>query len=105
MEGNVYLITEEGSVGKYKIGCTRQRDVNKRLKALQTGNPSKLSLISSFSTNKPYKLESMLHNYFKEKHSINEWYELNADEVEDFNSLCVKFQTIIESLEDNPFFK
>lgn len=103
MEGNVYLIKSDAD--EYKIGCTKHSDVLKRLKSLQTGNPTQLTLVESFKSNKPYKLEMMLHNHFKQHHVINEWYSLTEDDVANFTALCEKFQNIINVLSDNPFFK
>ena len=63
--GWVYLIGERENKGKYKIGSTRWKDVNNRLKQLQTGNSSELFIKDSFETSHPFKLEQMLHNRFK----------------------------------------
>lgn len=104
-KGYVYLIGEEENVGKYKIGSTRATDVGKRLKQLQTGNPNHLYIKCHFETNKPFKLEKMLHNKFKEYKVMNEWFELNDYEIECFDETCSKMQTIIDSLNENPFFK
>ena len=41
--GYVYLIGETGNDGRYKIGSTRAKKIETRLKQLQTGNSSELS--------------------------------------------------------------
>ena len=102
--GYVYLIGEEDVPNHYKIGSTRQKDVEKRLHQLQTGNSSPLYLRSYFETSTPFKLEKMLHNRFKTNGVINEWFELNKDDVEDFKGICEHLQGIIDSLKDNPFY-
>ena len=64
----VYLIGAKDMPGRYKIGSTRAKDVNNRLRQLQTGSASELYLKESYETEHPFKLEKMLHNRFK---SIN----------------------------------
>jgi hypothetical protein len=103
MSGTVYLLCEEGDYELYKIGCTRG-DVNKRIKSLQTGNGNKIRCINTFHSNKPYRLETMLHNHFATCREEGEWFLLNKEQVDGFPILCEKFQTIIDSLKDNPYF-
>ena len=102
--GYVYLISETGDEGRYKIGSTRAKDVNTRLKQLQTGNSSELVLEDYFQTDRPFKLEKMLHNRFKSSHLIGEWFALSKDDTDDFKVICEHLQGIIDSLKDNPFF-
>lgn len=102
--GYVYLIGELGNEGNYKIGSTNAKDVNKRLKQLQTGNSSQLYIKESYETKHPFKLEKMLHNHFKLYNLIGEWFELQKSDVEAFRSLCEKKEKIISALKDNPFY-
>lgn len=102
--GYVYLIGEIGNEGKYKIGSTRAKNVNKRLKQLQTGNSSELYIKESFETEHPFKLEKMLHNHFKSSNLIGEWFELSETDTEDFKTICEEKIKVIESLKDNPFY-
>lgn len=102
--GYVYLIGELENDNRYKIGSTRAKDVNTRLKQLQTGNSSPLILCDYFETSRPFKLEKMLHNHFKDANVINEWFELNNGVRNDFKGICEHYQNIIDSLKDNPFF-
>lgn len=46
----------------------------------------------------------MLHRNFSNKKIINEWFELNDDEVKNFITTCQKYNDILESLKNNPFF-
>jgi hypothetical protein len=46
----------------------------------------------------------MLHNHFKEKNLIGEWFELSEDDTEAFKSICEDKTKVIESLKDNPFY-
>lgn len=48
--GFVYLIGEMNNNGRYKIGSTRAKKVEKRLKQLQTGNASELYIKEAFET-------------------------------------------------------
>lgn len=101
----VYLIGENNNENTYKIGLTKSKNINNRLKKLQTGNSSELFIKAYFETDTPYKLEKMLHNHFSDKQIINEWYYLNNDDIISFNETCQTLQKNIESLKDNPFFK
>ena len=102
--GYVYLIAENGFDDRYKIGSTKSNKADHRLKQLQTGNSNKLYLKDSFETDVPFKLEKMLHNHFKDKGTIGEWFELDKSDIKNFNTICEKFQKIIDSMRDNPFF-
>ena len=102
--GYVYLIGEIGKEGKYKIGSTRAKDVNKRLKQLQTGNSSELFIKECYETEHPFKLEKMLHNHFKSSSLIGEWFELSESDTEAFRGVCEEKEKIISSLKDNPFY-
>ena len=101
----VYLIKEESNdSSKYKIGMTSEKDANKRLKKLQTGNPNKLSFECLFETKFPYKLEMIMHNYYEGKNIINEWYELENEDIEKFLPLCEMANENIKKLQENHFF-
>lgn len=102
--GYVYLIGEENAENKYKIGSTKCKDINKRLKQLQTGNSNPLYIKAYYETSKPFRLETMLHNKFKEYNVIGEWFELNKDDIESFESVCHSLQNIIDCLKENPYF-
>ncbi len=102
--GYVYLIGEIGKEGRYKIGSTKAKNVNKRLKQLQTGNSSELFIKESYETEHPFKLEKMLHNHFKSSNLIGEWFELSESDTEAFKGVCEEKEKIISSLKDNPFY-
>lgn len=102
--GYVYLIGEKDNIGKYKIGSTKSKDVNKRLKQLQTGNSSELFIKEYYETEHPFKLEKMLHNHFKSSNLIGEWFELSESDTEAFKGVCEEKEKIISSLKDNPFY-
>lgn len=102
--GYVYLIGEMENEGRFKIGSTKCKDVNKRLKQLQTGNSNQLYIKDFFQTDRPFRLEKMLHNRFKYANLIGEWYSLNDDDTEQFKAICEGFQKVMDSLKENPFF-
>ena len=102
--GYVYLIGEMDNKGRYKIGSTKAKDVNKRLKQLQTGNSSELFIKESYETEHPFKLEKMLHNHFKSSNLIGEWFELSESDIEAFKRVCEEKEKIISSLKNNPFY-
>ena len=101
--GYVYLIGEEENKDQYKIGCTK-KNPEKRIEELQTGNPNKLILKAYFETDRPYRLETMLHNRYKEYNTLNEWYYIEKDAKNEFIKTCNELQEIINSLKDNPYF-
>lgn len=102
--GYVYLIGEKDNIGKYKIGSTKAKDINKRLKQLQTGNSSELYIKHCYETEHPFKLEKMLHNHFKSSNLIGEWFELSESDTETFKAVCEEKEKIISCLKDNPFY-
>lgn len=102
--GYVYLIGEENEDNKYKIGSTKCKDINKRLKQLQTGNSNFLYIKEYYETSRPFKLESMLHYRYKKNNVIGEWFELNDNDIKEFKRECEKCQNIINTLKENPYF-
>jgi len=98
--GFVYLI-EDVYNNTYKIGVTKG-DPQTRLKKLQTGNSCKLEIKHLYECEYPYRLESMLHNHYKEYQEINEWFGL--PNINEFLDKCREFDNIISTLKDNPFF-
>jgi hypothetical protein len=98
--GYVYLI-EDRNNNCFKIGVTKG-DPEKRLKKLQTGNPSKLEIKYLYECEYPYRLESMLHTHYKSFNELNEWFSL--ENPNDFLNKCVELNNVIYSLKNNPFF-
>ena len=101
--GHIYLIGLTDTPNVFKIGCTK-KDISDRSKQLQTGNPEELYLCRSFETNRQFNLEKMLHMHFADKQTLNEWYTLDQTDVDNFLNTCKHYQSIIDSLSDNPFF-
>lgn len=100
----VYLLGDKEKFGEYKIGSTRG-SVNKRLKTLQTGNSGKLFIEKIYETEYPFIIENILHNQLSYKKTINEWFNLELDDVVNFIEKCKSIEQTIEIMKDNPFFK
>lgn len=100
----VYLIGEVDNDNIFKIGVTKHNDIEKRKKELQTGSSNELYIKDYFQTNSPYKLENMLHRHFRNDNIINEWFEVSNEDMKNFKKICEKYQNIIDSLKDNPFY-
>lgn len=102
MGGYVYLICDPSN-DKYKIGVTRNLKSN-RLKKLQTGNPTKLHIVSTYYCDYPFRTEKMLHEYYNSKHELNEWYNLDIEDIVGFKDVCKDITNTIKVLSNNPFF-
>lgn len=89
----------------FKIGLTRAADVERRLRALQTGNSDELYVYTTYKTNAPYKLEKMLHNHYRLCNIQNEWFKFSTGEELNFISICDMYQKNIDALASNPFFE
>lgn len=100
--GYVYLIYDPNNE-TYKIGVTRSNN-SKRIKALQTGNATKLQLLNIYECEYPFRLESMMHKKFENKRVLNEWFQLTKEEVNNFICTCEQFDQSIHCLKTNPFF-
>ena len=73
MEKNyIYILKQEDS-NIIKIGVTN--NINKRLKSVQTGNPSKISVYYYEERNNAYKIEAYLKKKFVKYKKEGEWYE------------------------------
>lgn len=102
MGGYVYLICDPNQ-DAYKIGVTRHITSN-RIKKLQTGNATELHMVTCVYCDYPFRLESMLHNHFKNKKILGEWYKLEYDDICRFEDICSEKINIIDSLKDNIYF-
>lgn len=102
-KGYVYLIGNWDTPNFYKIGVTRG-DIKKRIKELQTGNPSELWHVEYHETDYPFFVEKQLHFKFREKHVEGEWFELTISEMLNFKNICNQIEQMIEELKDNEFF-
>lgn len=102
--GFVYLIGESSTPNVFKIGSTRKKDINDRMKQLQTGNPDELYLARYFETESPFKVEHFLHFNLSDHNSHGEWFEVGSGFEDRFMEMCRKAQDIVDSLDGNPFY-
>jgi len=100
MKGYVYLLCDGE---KFKIGMTKHKDINKRIKELQTGNPCEIWIQSYHETEYPYKIEKLMHGRHLLTNVKNEWFDLTAKEVANFKNECIECEKILKVLKDNPF--
>ena len=100
MGGFVYLLCDGE---KFKIGMTKKKDINQRIKELQTGNPYEIWLHSYYETEYPLKIEKMMHAKHTSSNVKNEWFDLTVQEVLNFKKECEECEKILEILKDNPF--
>lgn len=103
MKGVVYLLCN-AETNAYKIGVTTGK-IEKRIHQLQTGNDCEIHLVAFHESNNPFTIEKMLHRKFFGKNKINEWYNLEGDDIFKFEKICENFENIISSLNDNPFYR
>lgn len=97
MTGTIYLISD----GEFfKIGRTK-KDVNKRLKELQTGNPSSLQIIHSVQVKNASSVESIMHRKYDYCKQINEWFDLTSENVASFNDDCLSIDNNIEFIRES----
>jgi len=94
----IYLIKDIQS-DVYKIGYSK--NVNKRIKQLKTANSGTLRLIESFKTQHNRKVETALHNRYKNKHVNGEWFELSNEEIKSFGADCINIENHITILKKN----
>ena len=100
----IYLISNIDNDNICKIGVTKYKNIDKRKKELQTGSSNELYIRNYFETKYPYKLEKMLHRHFNDKNLLNEWFDLTNEDINNFINTCDKYENILLSLKDNPFF-
>ncbi len=79
----VYIIYEEGSDRRYKIGETEYLD--KRIKDLQKGNPKLLSLHKYYEVPIEWKCEKYLHHRYHERKMLGEWFLLEKSHLDKIN--------------------
>lgn len=100
----IYMITDED--GCVKIGISR--DPNKRLKQLQTGHASKLSLYHTeefnCTRNHLLKIEKLLHREISNSHkkANGEWFKISGPELESTKLIVIFFRIRYE--DDTTYF-
>lgn len=97
----VYLLKTPENI--YKIGVAK--DVDKRIKSLQTGCSDKIELVDKFLSNYPFKIESTLHRKYYDLKVNGEWYYLTNENVSNFQKDCKLMEGNFKCLDDmeNPY--
>jgi predicted GIY-YIG superfamily endonuclease len=94
----VYLIRlSENST--YKIGVTK--NITKRIKELQTGNAEEIYLVDKYESDNAFKIEKALHNFFRHKKKLNEWFDFTIEDEIKFKELCINIDNNLKYLENN----
>lgn len=102
---HIYLISAHiNEKTLYKIGYT-EKEVIKRLKQLQTGNASKLEIEKTYTVlSSKSKLEKMILQYYKSKRLVGEWFDLDENDVLNFENICKRYDNTLYLLRDNHFY-
>lgn len=84
----VYFVTElDNSLsGKYYIKIGRSKSLTRRLSNLQTGNRRTIALMGEIRTSSVEEdnaIEKDLHDQFRDKHDVREWFFLTPEDVID----------------------
>jgi hypothetical protein len=84
VEGYIYFIYApelyQRGIHHIKIGQTK--NLLKRLNQLQTGNSHLLKVYKSFKSKDYKKLETKLHQKYKSKKILNEWFQITLKDVD-----------------------
>ena len=95
----IYLINADNSE-RYKIGITSRKNLNHRLRNLQTGCSDKLNVIKTYETDYASLIEKTLHREFAAKQLMGEWFFLEINDVLKFEERCKIINNSIELLKN-----
>lgn len=96
----IYLI--RNGEGYYKIGRTT-RSGKSRLKELQTGSATELTLVKECECMYGIRVENALHNSYRAYRMEGEWFDLPADIINMFEDKVRTLDKSFDALKDNPF--
>ena len=97
----VYILKTSDDV--YKIGVAK--DVESRVRQLQTGSVEEITLVNKFLSEFPFKIESTLHRKYNSNRINGEWYYLTEENLNSFINDCEKMEKNFKCLVEakNPF--
>lgn len=97
----VYILKTSDDV--YKIGVAK--DVESRVRQLQTGSVEEITLVNKFLSEFPFKIESTLHRKYNRNRINGEWYYLTEENLNSFINDCEKIEKNFKCLVEakNPF--
>ena len=94
----VYLIQSlEDST--YKIGVSKHP--KKRIKELQTGNPSELRLVEAYQSEYANKIEKTLQRRYSYLRKEGEWFDMSISNEVSFINECKKIEETFDILKKN----
>nr|VFK00735.1 MAG: T5orf172 domain-containing protein [Candidatus Kentron sp. LFY] len=77
----IYFIIENEDLMNQRIKIGYSSEPGKRIKALQTGNSRSLALMGWIESNDDKQLEKELHEKYSNYRVLNEWFEINNENV------------------------
>lgn len=82
--GYVYFIYSKRlyDIGYHYIKIGKTKNLEQRLMSLQCGCPFKLEIYKTIKSSEYDSIESNLHKKYSDKNVLNEWFELNLDEID-----------------------
>jgi len=90
----------------YKIGFSEKSPM-RRSEGMQTGNDGELIVINRFESKHGQQVERTIQRFFSHK-KINqggkEWFRLDLEDVQNFNTLCQKVENNLNVLSQNEKF-
>ena len=90
----------------YKIGFSENSPM-KRSEGMQTGNDGELKVINRFESQHGQKVERAVQRFLshkKTKQGGKEWFRLDLEDVQNFNTLCQKVENNLTLLSQNEKF-
>lgn len=94
----VYIVEAVGLLS-FKIGISL--NPSERLRGIQTSCPLKVRIIYAAQVRNPIKTEKALHEIFRKKRSIGEWFKLSStDIVEAINLIKLQYIDFLLSEHD-----
>jgi len=91
----IYIIKNE--VNHCKIGYSKHPQ--KRIKQLNTGTSSELSIFKTFETKYDSKIEAYLKYFFKYQNIKGEWFDLSSEDIDKVEYLIRIHENALGSLE------
>ena len=85
---------------KYKIGFT-SRSIDKRMKEVQTGSSSELTVAGEFESEYASRIETAMHNLYSAYNTSGEWFALPEQEVVMFKERARKMHENFRFLEES----
>ena len=83
----------------YKIGYSKSSP-SKRSEVCQTGNDGNLTVIDRFHSIHNQQVERTLHRMLSHKKINREWFRLDLEDVQNFNTMCQKVENNLTILSE-----